>query len=238
MPGHREDDVHLPMNSRIQRALDGELPADALTQEEARDLRAVKSCIDTALLAVPRERMPDLGPAVLARIAALDAPAATAAPAPQAGEAGGWRALVAWFWRPRPIELAWRPAYGVGVALMVLVTGGSILGRDTAPVVAGVQATATAQHVLVQFRLDAPDAREVALAGDFTEWQPMYSLRRTARGAWTVVAPLAPGIHDYAFIIDGERWVPDPMAPAVDDGFGGLNSRVAVMTPDGTERSL
>ena len=31
--------------------------------------------------------------------------------------------------------------------------------------------------------------------------------------------------YTYSFVIDGERWVPDPGAPeTVDDGFGGVNS--------------
>jgi hypothetical protein len=30
--------------------------------------------------------------------------------------------------------------------------------------------------------------------------------------------------------------VADPNAPAVDDGFGGLNSRLAVLAPDDAER--
>jgi hypothetical protein len=44
-------------------------------------------------------------------------------------------------------------------------------------------------------------------------------------------------VHDYAFIVDGERWIADPMAPAVADGFGGLNSRIAVLPPDLAVRS-
>ncbi len=31
--------------------------------------------------------------------------------------------------------------------------------------------------------------------------------------------------YTYGFVIDGERWVPDPGAPeTVEDGFGGVNS--------------
>jgi len=29
-------------------------------------------------------------------------------------------------------------------------------------------------------------------------------------------------------VVDGERWVPDPAAPGIDDGFGRRNSVVAV----------
>jgi hypothetical protein len=40
--------------------------------------------------------------------------------------------------------------------------------------------------------------------------------------------PLRPGVHDYAFVVDGERWVADPNAPQVDDSFGGTNSRISL----------
>jgi hypothetical protein len=36
-------------------------------------------------------------------------------------------------------------------------------------------------------------------------------------------------VHDYAFIIDGQRWVTDPYAAAVQDGFGGSNSRITLV---------
>jgi hypothetical protein len=62
-------------------------------------------------------------------------------------------------------------------------------------------------------------------------------MKRTAPGVWTIVVPLAPGVHDYSFIVDGEKWVPDPSAPAMADGFGGVNSRIAVIAPD-SRRSL
>src|SRR5439155_1380617 len=41
------------------------------------------------------------------------------------------------------------------------------------------------------------------------------------------------GQHQYAFVLDGARWVVDPAAPAVDDGFGRRNSVVAVTTRGG-----
>jgi 1,4-alpha-glucan branching enzyme len=91
----------------------------------------------------------------------------------------------------------------------------------------------TATHqVLVQFRLDAPDASGVALAGNFTDWEPKYQLTRTAGGVWTVTVPLAQGVHKYAFVVDGKTWQPDPLAPSVADGFGGENSQIAVLSPD------
>jgi len=90
--------------------------------------------------------------------------------------------------------------------------------------------------VYVQFRLEAAGASRVALAGNFTGWEPRYELQETAPGSWSIVLPLRPGVHDYAFVVDGRHWVADPYAPRVDDGFGGANSRIALLPPDAGRR--
>ncbi|HEX5727708.1 MAG TPA: glycogen-binding domain-containing protein, partial [Longimicrobiaceae bacterium] len=82
--------------------------------------------------------------------------------------------------------------------------------------------------VYVQFRLEAAGARDVRLAGTFTGWEPSVALRQTAPGEWTALVPLRPGVHDYAFVVDGTTWVADPHATRVDDGFGGKNSRISL----------
>jgi len=48
--------------------------------------------------------------------------------------------------------------------------------------------------------------------------------RAGATGVWTATLTLPAGQHQYAFVVDGARWVPDPGAPAIDDGFGRRNS--------------
>ena len=45
---------------------------------------------------------------------------------------------------------------------------------------------------------------------------------------WTALVPMRPGVHDYLFVVDGRGWVPDPAASQVNDGLGGVNSRVLV----------
>lgn len=84
------------------------------------------------------------------------------------------------------------------------------------------------QYLTVSFVLDTPEARSVALAGDFTDWQTSgYELaRRPSDGKWEITVRLRRDrAYTYCFVIDGERWVPDPGAPeTVDDGFGGANS--------------
>jgi 1,4-alpha-glucan branching enzyme len=83
----------------------------------------------------------------------------------------------------------------------------------------------------VQFRLEASGARHVSLAGTFTNWKPVYELHETAPGLWAITLPLPAGVHDYSFVVDGMRWIPDPYAPQIQDGFGGTSSRLALMTP-------
>ena len=53
-----------------------------------------------------------------------------------------------------------------------------------------------------------------------------------APGVWTITVPLTQGVHDYAFVVDGRQWIPDPYAPRVDDGFGGTNSRLTLLLPE------
>jgi len=64
----------------------------------------------------------------------------------------------------------------------------------------------------VEFRLKAPKAKSVALAGDFNHWSaqslPLYKNRK---GDWEVLVPLPPGKYEYAFVVDG-AWLADPKA--------------------------
>jgi len=85
---------------------------------------------------------------------------------------------------------------------------------------------ARASLVTVRFVLVAPDAKQVSLAGTFNQWDPQATplVRAGATGVWTATLTLPAGQHQYAFVVDGARWVPDPGAPAIDDGFGRRNS--------------
>jgi hypothetical protein len=131
------------------------------------------------------------------------------------------RGVWQWLWEPRPVTLRFRPALLAALLVLAAIPAARLLSRGSAT-----------PHVLVQFRLDAPDASRVQLAGDFTDWQPAYTLHETKAGVWSLVVPVAAGVHDYAFIIDGQRWIPDPLAPPIDDGFGGTNSRLTVLAPE------
>lgn len=83
-----------------------------------------------------------------------------------------------------------------------------------------------AVRVVARLAYRAPQAREVAVAGDFNAWKPEASpMRRGPGGVWTLEVPVAPGRrYQYMIVVDGS-WVTDPSAPAtVDDGFGGENA--------------
>jgi len=87
-------------------------------------------------------------------------------------------------------------------------------------------ATPSVGTITVRFVLAAPNAHEVSVAGTFNQWDPQATplVRSGANGVWSATITLPAGQHQYAFVVDGERWVPDPAAPAVDDGFGRRNS--------------
>lgn len=83
----------------------------------------------------------------------------------------------------------------------------------------------------VRFSLYEPDAKKVHVVGDFNNWStiadPLYD--HEGNGLWSIVIPLPPGRYEYKFLLDGEKWVPDPSNPQrVNDGFGGVNSVLVV----------
>jgi hypothetical protein len=140
-------------------------------------------------------------------------------------------------WAPRRVSFRFRPAYGMIVAaVLVAFMVFSPYNRRSPVATPLFTETAAQPHIFVQFRLQATTASNVRLAGSFTKWQPQYELHQAAPGLWTITLPLPVGVHDYVFVVDGQRWVHDPYAPHVDDGFGGINSRIALLPPD-TPRS-
>ena len=211
------------MNARVQQALDGDIGRETLTAAERAELAATEMALGAVVRAIPVEPLPELSSAVLQQIGSRGTAGLAPAPLLRKRTTPG---IAEWLWRPRPVSIGWRPAYALAAAvvLAVVITANALRpGRALLP---------GAQQVLTQFVLSAPDAKNVALAGDFTGWQPAFTMTRTEPGVWTVVIPLDPGIHQYSFVVDGEQWIPDPAAPSVNDGFGGMNSRIAVLTPD------
>ncbi|HEY3279866.1 MAG TPA: isoamylase early set domain-containing protein [Gemmatimonadales bacterium] len=186
----------------VKRLLDGEVTLADLPPA----LRAEGEEALRLLAAVDRERVV-VSPALDERV--MTAVRSRAA-APSA-----WR----WLNRPREIRVRLRPwmlapALAAAAALVLLVA------RPTPPL------PLAPRMVTVRFVLVAPEAHQVAVAGTFNQWDAGATplLRAGAPGVWTATLTLPAGNHQYAFVVDGARWVPDPAAPTVNDGFGRRNS--------------
>lgn len=63
----------------------------------------------------------------------------------------------------------------------------------------------------ILFQYFAPQAREVLLAGDFSQWIGIPLIRRNADGLWQRIVSLRQGGYHYKFLVDGE-WILDPQA--------------------------
>ena len=134
------------------------------------------------------------------------------------------RGIVGWLGAAASISRrpAWAAALAAGVVAVVSVA--LLRGPST-------RAVSADQTIPVQFVLVAPDARSVAVVGDFNNW----GLGDTAlvavnhNGVWSVSAPVHTGVHRYAFLVNGKQWVADPTAPrAAGDDFGQPSSALVV----------
>jgi alpha-amylase/alpha-mannosidase (GH57 family) len=73
---------------------------------------------------------------------------------------------------------------------------------------------------LVRFTYRGTDASSVSLVGDFNGWtvgeDPMH---RDSSGAWSATRRLSPGLFQYKFVIDGERYILDPGNPVAIENY-------------------
>ena len=86
----------------------------------------------------------------------------------------------------------------------------------------------------VVFSLRLPEARTVALAGDFNAWDTQATpLMRRADGLWQVTVALPPGMYQYKYLVDGLHWLEDPSNPLrLPNPFSGYNSMREVLAQD------
>ena len=64
-------------------------------------------------------------------------------------------------------------------------------------------------RTIVEFRIYRPDAKFVALVGDFNHWNPENDLlKKGSDGIWRARKQLREGTYLYRYVIDGE-WLPD-----------------------------
>jgi hypothetical protein len=151
----------------------------------------------------------------------------------------------AWTWLVRPRTISLSPVSGL--ALAAGLAGLALLSaRDRSTPASVADTVAQAPHggradavvpvadaparVMQLFVYVGPGAQSVALVGDFNDWDPTVTpMRASAAGVWSVQFPLAPGRHEYAFVVDGKQWVIDPAAPSAPaDDFGSPNSVITI----------
>ena len=213
-------------DDRIHACLDGEIPREALDPEELRRLEALEGVLADAAAALTHAPVPDLTAAVMAGL-----PEESVARRPRR-ESAAVR-LGRWLWTP--VSLTFRPAYAFGAVPLALTLLFLASPGPEAEVLAPAGTAAVmdeSPRLYVQFRIEVPGASQVAVAGSFTAWRPDHQLTEVSPGVWSALVPLAPGVYDYTYVIDGERMVVDPYAPQVADSFGGSNSRLFLPAPN------
>lgn len=76
-----------------------------------------------------------------------------------------------------------------------------------------------------EFKLYAPHAKNVRVAGSFNNWDASgLSAKKDSRGNWAAKINLKPGKYEYKFVVDG-NWINDPRCTkTVTNPFGSQNS--------------
>lgn len=193
------------LDPRIHQALEGEIPRETLPP----DLQRAVEELERATAALRSGPLPaSVADRVMTEIRR---------PAPTlAARLGSWMAT------PRALTVHIRPLWTLAAALLaglVLLTA-----REPAPVL-------SAEEGIADFVGRFPGARTVEVAGSFNDWRPgSLALRDEDHdGVWRGSLVLPTGQHQYMFLVDGERWVTDPLAGRyVDDGYGRQNALLIV----------
>ncbi|PYP60431.1 MAG: hypothetical protein DMD40_00665 [Gemmatimonadetes bacterium] len=148
-------------------------------------------------------------------------------PPPVLNEGLARRLLHWWLGRPRAVTVRLRPvwtlALAAGLATVLLLPWSS-----------GIPTPGVAQGI-ANFVGHFPGARSVEVVGSFNDWSRgvLHLNDDDGDGIWHGEAVLPAGPHEYMFVVDGERWVPDPLAGRyVDDGFGaGQQNSLLIVRP-------
>lgn len=189
----------------VHRVLDGELPSQVLTPAQRAELDRLERA--AALLA--EGPLTSVADRVMAEVRR---------PAP-----GVVQRLARWFAERHTITISVRPAWSLALAA-VLAAIAIMPGRGPGPIL-------SAEEGIAQFVGRFPGAKSVEVVGSFTDWRPGAVVLRDDDhdGVWRGVVVLPVGQHEYMFVVDGERWVTDPLAGRfVDDGFGRQNALLIV----------
>lgn len=80
-----------------------------------------------------------------------------------------------------------------------------------------------------EFKLHAPGAKKVSVAGTFNKWNTKtLSAKKDPQGNWAIKVSLKPGKYEYKFFVDG-AWINDPRCGnEVYNTFGTQNSVIEI----------
>jgi len=81
----------------------------------------------------------------------------------------------------------------------------------------------------VTFLLEAPEAKEVLVGGDFNTWNARaHPMKQDESGVWKKMLMLPPGKYEYKFLVDG-RWRNDPKNDQMCPNCFGSQNNVIVL---------
>jgi len=88
---------------------------------------------------------------------------------------------------------------------------------------------ATKKCSSVEFKLFAPDAKKVALAGSFNKWNAGdIKLKKDTKGLWKAKVDLPCGRHEYKFVVDGNWWTDPSNHNNTGNSMGSQNSILSI----------
>lgn len=80
-----------------------------------------------------------------------------------------------------------------------------------------------------EFKVVAPHAKDVFLAGDFNNWNTSeYRMRRYKAGEYKKKLQLKAGSYQYLFLVDGHWWTDPDNGDRIPNPFGSENSVITV----------
>lgn len=204
-----------PIDPRLQEALDGERDPGALPP----DLREAYARLISAAQLLSVTPPVSVAARVMAEIREMPAPVQAQGP---------MRRFVRWLGSPREVTVHLRPVWTVALAAGLA----AILLLPSGP---GAGPTPGQTEGVANFVGHFPGARSVEVVGSFNDWSrgTLHLSDDDHDGIWHGAAVLPAGPHEYMFVVDGERWVADPLAGRyVDDGFGaGQQNSLLIVRP-------
>src|SRR5689334_3522242 len=139
-----------------------------------------------------------------------------------------------WWTTPRPIMRTPLMSTLLMSGFAAIIAAAALMMPRSRPATSA-PALASDTLYVVKFVYVDSTAKGIAVAGDFNGWASSATplVARDGTGMWTATVVMPAGRHEYAFLVDGKRWVADPSALSMRDEFGTPVSMVMLGAGDG-----